>query len=309
MRLVLIIALFVGVLLGKSSENFILLKDTPKDATIIKTSPFLWKATRGDTTIYLFGTIHIPHPTLTISPKLKAVMNECDVIKTEIALDKSVKLKATLASIRDDGKTLEEILPKETFKRLDAQLMIINPMLSAKAFNKFKIWAVSSSLSLLEYQLKYRNYKALDKQIYKWARDNNKSAGGIETIEEQLGMFDSFNQQEQIAMLEASLDSLEKKPKQIEKLLNSYLKADGENILKQFKESMQSARVSEDLKKRYLEKILYSRNVRMAKRINELISKNPKKKYLFAFGTMHFLGQKSVLFYLKKSGFKVERSK
>ena len=309
MRLALIIMLFVGVLLGKSSENFILLKDSPKDATIIKTSPFLWKATRGDTTIYLFGTIHIPHPLLTIIPKLKTIMKECDVIKTEISLDSSVKLKARLASIRDDGKTLEEVLPKDTFKRLDARLMIINPMLSAKAFNKYKIWAVSASLSLLEYQLKYRNYKPLDKQIYEWARDNNKSAGGVETIEEQLGMFENFNQKEQIVMLEASLDSMEKKPNQLKNLLNSYLKADGEAILKQFKESMQSARVSEDLKKSYLEKILYSRNVRMAKRINELISKNPKQKYLFAFGTMHFLGQKSVLFYLEKSGFSIERLK
>ena len=42
--------------------------------------------------------------------------------------------------------------------------------------------------------------------------------------------------------------------------------------------------------------------MRMAKRIDALISKNPNKKYLFAFGAMHFLGQKSVLYYLKNIG-------
>ena len=310
MRLLLTIILLVVALFGKGGENFIVLKDSPnEDAKIIKSSPFLWKATKGDSVIYLFGTIHIPHPSLEITPKLKTVMKECDVIKTEVKLDDTTKLKASLAFMRDDGKLLEDILPKETFKRLDAQLMIINPMLSAKAFNRFKIWALFSSLGVLEYQLKYPKLKPLDKQIYEWAKDNNRSAGGVESIDEQLGIFDSFNQKEQIAMLDASLDSLAKEPNQSKKLLINYLKGDGEAILKQFKASMQSAKVSEDLKKRYLDKILYSRNVHMAKRIDALISKHPKKKYLFAFGAMHFLGQKSVLYYLKNKGYKIERLK
>ena len=303
MRLVAIFMLLVGLLFSKvdTTNHY---KETNTTA-----SQFLWKAVRGDTTIYLFGTIHIPHPSLEITPKLKTVMKKSDVIKTEVKLDDSTKLKASLAFIRNDGKLLEDILPKETFKRLDAQLMIINPMLSAKAFNRFKIWAVFSSLGVLEYQLKYRKLKPLDKQIYEWAKENNRSAGGVESIDEQLGIFDSFNQQEQIAMLDASLDSLEKEPNQTKKLLISYLNGNGEAILKHFKESIKSAKVSEDLKKRYLEKILYSRNVHMAKRIDTLVSKNPNKKYLFAFGAMHFLGQKSVLYYLQNRGFKVERLK
>ena len=303
MRLVLLTVLLITTIFAKNAQSNL------DSLSSIKYSPFLWKAQRADTTIYLFGTIHVPHPYLTISSKLKTVMKECDVIKTEIALSEKEVAIAKRMSYRDDNKTLEEVLPKETFKRLDARLKEISPFLSAKAMNKFKIWVVSGSLSILKYQLKYREEKAIDKQIYKWALDNNKSTGGVESIEEQLEIFDSFNQQEQIEMLEATLDAKDKDPNSTHKLITDYLNGDGEHIISRFIDSLKTTKVSEDLKNRFLDKLLYSRNVRMANRIEKLISKNPKKKYLFAFGTMHFLGQNSVLYYLEKKGFKIERLK
>ncbi len=302
MKKLLIIVLFVGALFAKSSlEN--------NASKVMHYSPFLWEATRGDSTIYLFGTMHIPHPYLTISSKLKTVMKNSDVIKTEIKMDNSVKIKAMQAMKRDDNKTLQEVLPKDTFKRLDVQLRKISPFLSAKKLNNFKIWAVYSTLGALKYQIKYRKFKPLDMQIYEWARDNNKSAGGVESIDEQLSVFEGFNKREQIEMLNATLDSLEKKPNETKQLLNNYITGNGKVIIQNFKESLATAKVSEDLKNRYLDKLLYSRNVRMANRIDALISKNPNKKYLFAFGAMHFLGQKSVLYYLEKKGFNIQRLK
>ncbi len=302
MKKLLIIVLFIGALFAKSNlEN--------NASQIMHYSPFLWKATRGNSTIYLFGTMHIPHPYLTISSKLKTVMKNSDVIKTEIKMDDSLKIKVMQAMKRNDGKTLQDVLPKETFKRLDVQLKKISPFLSAKRLNNFKIWAISSTLGALKYQLKYHNYKPLDKQIYEWARDNNKSAGGVESIDEQLSVFEDFNQQEQIDMLNAALDDLEKRPNETERLLHNYITGNGEAIIKNFKDSLATAKISEDLKKRFIEKILYSRNVRMADRIDKLVSKNPNKKYLFAFGAMHFLGQKSVLYYLEKKGFNIQRLK
>jgi len=302
MRILLIALLLVGSIFAKSSIEY-------SDNQVLKYSPFLWKATRGNSTIYLFGTMHIPHPYLTISSKLKTVMKNCDVIKTEIIMDDSVKTKVMQASKRDDNKTLQEVLPKETFKRLDKQLKKISPFLSAKRLNNFKVWAITSSLGALEYQIKYHDYKPLDMQIYEWARDNNRSAGGIETIDEQLSTFEDFSEQEQIVMLNEELDNLEKRPNETKILLNNYITGNGEAIVKSFKDSLARSKASDDLKNRYLNKLLYSRNVRMANRIDTLVSKNPDKKYLFAFGTMHFLGQKSVLFYLKSKGFKIERLK
>ncbi|NPA27681.1 MAG: TraB/GumN family protein, partial [Epsilonproteobacteria bacterium] len=44
-------------------------------------------------------------------------------------------------------------------------------------------------------------------------------------------------------------------------------------------------------------------------RIDKIVSKNPNKAYLFAFGIMHFLGQKSVIELLQSKGYNVVNKK
>ena len=55
--------------------------------------------------------------------------------------------------------------------------------------------------------------------------------------------------------------------------------------------------------------LLYDRNVRMVQRIEALLKEDPTKRYLFAFGVMHFLGQKSVVEHLGCKGYSVNRVK
>jgi uncharacterized protein YbaP (TraB family) len=47
----------------------------------------------------------------------------------------------------------------------------------------------------------------------------------------------------------------------------------------------------------------------MAQSIESLFNKHPAKRYLFAFAVMHFLGEKSVVEYLKGKGYSVSRIK
>jgi len=56
---------------------------------------FLWKATKGNSTIYLFGTIHLPHPLVfSIMPKVKKVIDKSDAVYTEMTLDLATQLSA-----------------------------------------------------------------------------------------------------------------------------------------------------------------------------------------------------------------------
>jgi uncharacterized protein YbaP (TraB family) len=47
----------------------------------------------------------------------------------------------------------------------------------------------------------------------------------------------------------------------------------------------------------------------MVQRIELLLNAHPTKRYLFAFGVMHFLGEKSVVEYLEHQGYIVSRVK
>ena len=54
---------------------------------------------------------------------------------------------------------------------------------------------------------------------------------------------------------------------------------------------------------------IIERNMKMTKKIVDFVTANPKKKYFFAFGVAHFLGNNSVVDMLKRVGFTVERVK
>ncbi len=296
MRILTVLILFFGLAFGRNAY------------TAVNVKPFLWKAVKNKSTIYLFGTMHLPHPVANAEfQRVKKIIDSVDEVYTEIPLNMFATMAIMQASLRDDNKTLQEILPKDVYDKLQMQLKKEAPYLNLRAFDKFKIWAVALNVGLLKYQLKYRYIKPLDKQIYEYAKARGKKVGGVEKVEEQIAIFDSFSRKESIEILRDGLIQYEKNPKMMEKFLNCYAKGDGKCVIERFVNSMQNSTVSQDLKKRYLDTILYKRNIRMAKRIAEIVSKNPNKKYLFAFGAMHFLSKRNVLDYLKKEGFKVKK--
>ena len=275
--------------------------------SIQSAKPLIWQVTKGDEKFYLFGTMHLPNPIITkdIVPVAKGLIDRADSVYTEIPLDFLTKMAITKAMMRDDNKTLSDILPKKTYQKLDSFLKSINPMFDTKGFDKMKIWAISFMLSGLEAQIKYREYKPLDSEIFNYALSKKKFGGGIEKVEEQLSLFNDFSQEELIQILDKSLDFYIKYPNFTDELLKFYFAGDTKAIDKLNKQSNDFIDLPKELKDRVNKKLLFDRNLKMTKQI-EKITKD-KKLYLFAFGAMHFIGKDSVVELLKKDGYIVKR--
>ena len=276
--------------------------------------PFLWKVTKDKQEFYLFGTMHLQVPELQILPKsLVTIINNSDEIYTEIPMDISTQLEASKFIIRNDNRRLKDILPKELYKEIVWYLYKINPKLNISLFDKMKIWGVSSSLTSLKSQLKYPQMRAIDKVIYDYAKSKGKIVLGIESIEEQLGIMDKFTLQEQIISLEQALIQLNEKRDYIEELKDFYLKGDSEKLISFIESMMFQIPKYKKLEKKFMTLLLYQRNLIMAKRIDKILqnssNKISQKNYLFAFGVMHFLGEKSVIEYLESYGYTTVRVK
>jgi len=234
--------------------------------------PFLWEVKKGEQTFYLFGTMHLGDPKLQVLPKaLKVAIDKSDEVRTEIPMDASFQMKSAALMMRSDDKGLQEIIPKELYQRTENYIKQINPQLNLIPFDKMKIWALSAVVSMLENQLKYPMSQAIDSEIYHYAQSKNKGVGGIETIEEQIDAMNTFSLEDEGTMFK------------IEKY-------------KKFEE-------------KFMQVLLYDRNRLMAQRIESLLKESPAKRYLFAFGMMHFLGQKSVAEHLKRKDYNVYRVK
>ena len=273
-------------------------------------NPFLWEVKKGEQTFYLFGTMHLGDPKLQGLPKaLKVAIDKSDEVRTEIPLDVSFQMKSASLMLRRDNKSLQDIIPKPLYQRTENYIKQINPQLNLIPFDKMKIWALSALVSMLENQLKYPMLQAIDSEIYSYARSKNKGVGGIETIEEQIRAMDMFSLNEQIMGLESTLDYLKQNSDFMEEMKILYMQGDEKRMMDFIEGTMFKIEKYKKFEEKFMQVLLYDRNVRMAQRIEGLLKEHPEKRYLFAFGVMHFLGQKSVVEYFEGKGYSVSRVK
>ncbi|NEW60458.1 TraB/GumN family protein [Sulfurovum sp. bin170] len=270
--------------------------------------PFLWEVKKGNQHFYLFGTMHLADPKLQILPKaLKEVIDRSDIVRTEIPMDASTQLKATSMMIRTDGKKLKDILPSKLYARTGSYLNSINPELNLVPFESMKVWVVSTIVTTLENQLKYPDMRPIDTVIYHYAKSQKKDVGGVETIEEQLSVMDSFTLKEQILGLESSLDYLDTGVNFTAKMKELYMRGDSKDMMSFIESMMFQMPKYKKMEEKFMKLLLYDRNVKMAKKIEKLVTTNSKKQSVFAFGVMHFLGEKSVIEILEHHGYIVKR--
>ena len=90
------------------------------------------------------------------------------------------------------------------------------------AFQDFKPWAVVTLLSLPPSE----KGEFLDLVLYKAAVEARKEVKGLETMEEQLAVFDDLSEADQIALLRETLDSRDQMPAMFEDLIQAYLAQD-----------------------------------------------------------------------------------
>jgi len=270
-------------------------------------NPFLWKVEKENQSSYLFGTIHLPAPELSVLPlKVKSAIEHCDGVRTELDMGFMNQLKASQLMLRTDGKPLEKILSKALYERTEKVLKDISPALNLKPFSQMKIWALAAMVGLLEEQMKNPTLIPIDDIIFQYGEEHNKSVAGIETAEEQMNAFDALTLNEQILFLESTLDYMEKYKDYLQTMKELYIKGNSKELLTFLNQSFEDKKYKK-LEEKFFEELLYKRNVIMAKRIDTLLKKDRKKSYFFAFGAMHFLDKKSVIEYLEGYGYKVTR--
>jgi uncharacterized protein YbaP (TraB family) len=149
----------------------------------------------------------------------------------------------------------------------------------------------------------------LDAILFTKAKNAGKEVGGIETVDEQMKLFDVFSKEEQIAMLTATLDDMEKARKEgrspLAELQKAYLSGDLDVLDKTLNEWMQG--LDPKLLASFMEVLFHKRNQAMAERIGAKVKAAPDKSQFFAIGAGHLLGDTGVLKLLEKQGLKLTR--
>ena len=271
----------------------------------VQAHPFLWKVT-GEHDFYLFGTIHLPDPRVTIlPPEVEQALNDSTAFYAELDLSESNTMQIKQAMWLPEQQTLHELLSESVEKKVTDYLYRINPELNLEFFSKQKIWVLAVTLTVLEQQLKYPGQPPLDAKLFQHATSLGKITGGLETVEEQLEVFESLTIAEQTTFLNDTVEFLNSNKNTqndfIEQSLDAYLQGDLDRLMSHLMSYMKDDTFYDEL----LERLINKRNIKMTESILSLVKNNTDEKYFFAVGAGHFWGDTGINTLLIDQGYSI----
>lgn len=263
--------------------------------------PALWVVKDEDTTIYLFGTVHVLKPGLSwFDTAIQKAFDSSDQLMLELVLpeDQAEVMKTTMPlAIDQSGTPLSSRLSEDERTAYLATMQRFG--LPAAQFDMFKPWFAGMTLSIVPLTaLGFDPEEGVEKMLTRFAKNSGKPVAGLETLEEQLGFFDSLSETAQLGFLNAVVRDVDKMGPMLDRLVELWAKGDPDGLAALMNESMAT---SPEL----AAALLYDRNARWAEQLKARMDQ-PGTVFV-AVGAGHLAGEKSVQDYLKDHGLTATR--
>lgn len=265
-------------------------------------SPAMWKVADRDTTVYLFGTIHLlPKGTQWRSAAFDKAAASADTLVVETVIDDS-NPAATMGelfklAVSPNLPPIVERVPAE--KRPALEAAIAKTGVPAAAFNQLETWAVGFMLLGAQFKdLGLDPGSGVETALKKQFEDGGKKIGQLETNAEQFGFFDTLSEKAQRKFLVEVLEDPSSMKSQFGTMLAAWTRGDVKAIADSFNEDLADG---DELK----EALLDRRNANWAKWVKGRLDQ--PGTVLLAVGAGHLAGEDSVLAMLEKQGVKVTR--
>lgn len=258
-----------------------------------KKNSLLWELTTkaSNNKSYLFGTMHVKdYRAFLYQDVITEYIDKCKIFATEFDLREREGLNDPEVSTIPNNKSLFEIIGENKYNRLkkiieksfSLNLDLLNRVLPLFAINMLTEQILTSTRSI-----------PLDTFLWQYAENTHRELRGVETFVEQLETLAAIPLDYQIKSLLEIGKNPEKFRKQINSLINQYVKGDIHALYKKSKKSLGKQR----------KLLLYNRNQIMCQRISDLALENSS---FIAIGAAHLSGKKGVLRLLSMAEFSIK---
>ncbi|WP_411290276.1 TraB/GumN family protein [Sphingorhabdus sp.] len=256
-------------------------------AVVVKdVDPAMWVVKDADTTIYLFGSVHILKPGLGwFDDEVKTAFDGSDQLVLELVEPPAAEVQALFGKLAMDqqGKALRSKMNDADRAVYDTAMGKLG--LPTAAFDPFDPWAAAITLSLLAIQKSgFDPNSGVEKQLTAAAKAAKKPIDGLETTEFQLGVFDTLPEAEQIAFLVETAKQIDDAGTNMDKMVDMWAAADTDTLGQLMNEGLTSRTLYDAL--------LTKRNANWAKWISARMEK-PGVTFM-AVGAGHLAGPTSV---------------
>ncbi|HEX8900625.1 TraB/GumN family protein [Vitreimonas sp.] len=280
---------------------FVALSGAPADAQQ-QINPPLYVVRDADSTMYLFGTVHIrPRGADWGNDHVRAAISESQEVWTEIEISPAADARAQQLAMQlgaAEGRPLSSWLSAEENAALAAALTRLG--VPAAALEGQEPWIAALTLSIVPMlQAGYDPNSGVDRAVDAYAEAGGKTMRTFETIEQQLGFFDGMDAEVQREMLSEAIAQAPEVPAMMAQLTRAWEGGD---------EAALTALVIDETRREYPE--LYDaifvrrNNAWMQVIANEL---NGAGVDFVAVGAGHLLGAEGLVAQLRARGYTVER--
>jgi uncharacterized protein YbaP (TraB family) len=259
--------------------------------------PAIWKVADKDTTIYLFGTVHaLPKDAQWFSGPVERAYEASSELVTEIPEDSaSADAKAIAArALLPKGQSLRDMMTPD--QRMKFEEALVGLGLPVEAMDRFEPWYAAMTLSLLPVMHSgYDPKTGVEAELTAQAGGKQKAA--LETVDQQIELFDGLPQDAQLRFLGETLNSMSKATATLDAMVAEWMKGNADAL---------AVLLNDDLDDPLLYKrLLTDRNKRWAQWISQRM-KTPGTVFV-AVGAGHLAGKESVQRQLRKRGIKARR--
>lgn len=265
--------------------------------------PVVWRVSGGNGDMWLLGSVHYlrdaDYPLPDVVDDLYA---RADRLVMELDLDDldAVGLQARLvgAAMLPSGTSLESVLDADLYARADRRAAEFGFDLDALA--RVEPWLVA--LTLMDLGMGRHGYRAdrgLEQYFLGRAARDGKPIDGLESVDAQVGVFESLSADEQQAMLDQTLTELEDANAATAELVAAWrdgaLERLGAELLDEFERYPRLYRM-----------LVVDRNRSWIDPLVEHLERPGEE--LVVVGALHLVGADSVVNMLEQRGYAVERA-
>lgn len=274
----------------------------PAAAPALRAHPALWEVSDADTTIYLFGTIHLlPQNYQWRTARFdQAVDGSQQLVIETIVDDKNpTKIMSALASL-GFSKGLPPIADRvPPSKRAALEAGIKQSGIPRAAFDQMETWAAAFMLLGNQFRdMGLKGGEGVETVLRNSFASKGKPIGELESNVEQLGFFDTLPEKAQRALLEGAISKPKDMTKDFNGMLASWSRGDVKGIARTFNHDLAA---SPEL----AQALITRRNQNWTKWIEQRMTS--PGSVLIAVGAGHLAGNNSVVEMLRKDGYRVRQ--
>jgi hypothetical protein len=259
-----------------------------------------WEITGRNNTVWLFGSVHVLHASDTSLPQVATdAYGKAEKVVEELVIDEVMGELAGAAGQKlqflPEGQTLQAVVGPEIYSKLGGEARRLG--IDLDFMTRMQPWFVAQQIEGLRMlRAGFNPLNGVDMQIAVRARQDGKPIIGLETVDDQLGIFAGLSMDEQREFLRATLEETESEA-ELRKLMQAWRDGD-------LKTLQAALRKGSEESPALFRKLTVDRNLRWIPQIEKMLQ-DRGNDYLVVTGALHMVGRDGLVELLRRKGYKV----